>query len=165
MQIKTKDIEHKFERILGDKLLKNLENLTVFKNPNGTYELFNYYLIEKVAEKQYRVTTKTTFTSHIFYSLKNAAIWCTYDKRNNFTNTVRILDLDRKLASLEANIILHKKLYKTAKDNESKLIYVAKFNEERLKKSAIQRELNKYEDESKRWQMHRLQMKPTNSLY
>jgi hypothetical protein len=155
------DVESKFEKVLGTKLLKDLENLTIFKNQHGNYELFNYYIITKIADKQYQVTTKTSFTTHIFYSLKNAAIWCTYDKRNNFHASTRILELDRKLASLEAKLILHKKLYKNTKNNESKLIYIAKFNEERLQKASIQRELSRYEDESKRWQLKRLATKPT----
>jgi hypothetical protein len=149
------DIDLRFEKILGNKFLSELENKAIFQNSDGSYELFNHYCITKTGESQYLVTTKTSFFSHTFYSLKNAVIWCTYDKRNKFIECIKVIDLDRKLSSLDAVLVLHKKLFARANTTESKMIYVAKLNEEKLQKNQVQRELNGLASESRRWQLSR----------
>jgi hypothetical protein len=101
-----------------------------------------------------------TYTEKVFYTLKNAVTWCTYDKRNKFYESNRIVELDNRLGGLEVDISIHYKLFKTVKDDNDKLIYLAKLNEDRTKKRSFTTELTRYVEESKTWQQKRFNLKP-----
>ena len=94
-----------------------------------------------------------------FNVLKNAVAWCTYDKRNNIYDTNRIYDLDNKLSSIDAAILVHQRLAKKAKKLEEKLIYLAKLGEEKMEKKQIVEELDRYVESSKIWQSKQFNMK------
>lgn len=157
---KTIDIDKKFEQVIGKSAISKAEDISVFKESDSSYILFNAYLITKNTNG-YLVSTKNTHTVNIFYLLKNAVSWCVNDKRNKIIQAKRILELDQRLCGMDAQVQLHKKLFKTAKNTESKLIYIAKLNEDKIKKYNIINELQKYIDESCEWQQKRFN---SNSL-
>jgi hypothetical protein len=51
-------------------------------------------------------------------------------------------------------------LYKKAKTPDDKLIYLAKLNEDRLRKKSVIKELEEYVSESNIWQSKRFNRKP-----
>jgi hypothetical protein len=148
------------EKLLKADLLDGLEDIIIFQNIDGSYELFNTYIINKNKNKEYIVTMKTTFTSHVFYSMKNAVSWCTFDKRNMLYKANRVLKLDNLLGGLEVDIALHTKIFKNTKDSDDKLIYLSKLSEDKHKKRQITDELYHYINDSIRWQTKRFNRKP-----
>ena len=140
--------------------MKNLQDLVIFQDETGDYNLFNKYVIHRQSKSEYVVTLNLSDTKHTFNSLKNATAWCIFDKRNKFYESRRILELDNKLGGVDVDISVHQKLFKKAKTDEDQLIFIAKLNEDRIKKQLMTEELESYTDDSKHWQSDRFERKP-----
>ena len=121
--VKRNNPEKQLEKLMKSDFLGELEDVIIFQNTDGSYELFNTYRINKTSKDDYIVTMLTTFTTHQFNTLKNAVAWCTFDKRNMLSQSNRILILDNLLAGLELDILLHTKIFKNAKTSDDKLIF------------------------------------------
>jgi hypothetical protein len=152
--------EKQLEKLMNTELLGGLEDVIIFQNPNGSYELFNTYIISKNKKNEYIVTMHTTHTTHCFYTLKHAVAWCTFDKRNLLYQSSRILQLDNLLAGLEVDISLHTKIFKNSKNSDDKLIFLAKLNQDKMRKKQFTDELYVYINDSKKWQTKRFNRKP-----
>ena len=46
----------KIEKIITSEIVGDLEDIVIFQNTDGSYELFNTYMIEKKSEKEYYVS-------------------------------------------------------------------------------------------------------------
>lgn len=138
------------KKLFNKKELEYLSGLVIIDTPTG-YELFGEYSISKIGEK-FNVKKISTFVEHNFYSLQNAIVWATLDKRNKVVDRNRVIDLDMLLEGTKSTIDLQQILTKRAKDNETKLIYYSKLNEALLKKKQIVSEITKYIDDTKKWQ-------------
>ena len=158
--VKRNNPEKQLEKLMKSDFLGELEDVIIFQNTDGSYELFNTYRINKTSKDDYIVTMLTTFTTHQFNTLKNAVAWCTYDKRNLLYQSERILLLDNLLAGLDVDILLHTKIFKNAKNSDDKLIFLAKLSEDKLKKKRFTDELYTYVSNSKKWQTSRFNRKP-----
>lgn len=145
----------KLEKTITKEGIEKLQDLSVSRDSAGSYHLFNKYKITKTGDlyyvELYRVANQKTFNV-----LKNAVAWCTFDKRNLIQDSTRILQLDNKLAGIEAEIQLHQKLVTRTKKTEEKLIYLAKLTEEKTERYSINEELSKYIYNSRNWQERRL---------
>ena len=153
------DIFTKLKKVIPEETIKNLADLSVCRDQDGSYHLFDKYVIKRVND-EYQVTVKSFDTTKIFYTLKHAVAWCTFDKRNRIVDSERIYDLDKKVAGLESIIQGHQKLIKSAKNMDDKLIYLAKLGEEKMKKRQLYSELGRYIATSKFWQNNRFDTKP-----
>lgn len=149
----------KLQKMIPAAELASLQDLVIYQESDGSYQLFNKYVIRKVSPGEYAVTTNSSDTLLRFNSLKNATAWCIFDKRNKFYETRRILELDNKLGGIEVDILIHQKLFKKSKLDEDLLINIAKLNEDRIKKQMIMEELDGYVAESKVWQERRFERK------
>lgn len=125
---------------------------------NGRYNLFGKYQIER-KNKGYCVTMPTTSTEKSFYKLKNAVAWCIFDKQNLIMQSERIELLDSKLSGIEVALAIHEKLCKKAKSHEDRFIFLAKLNEDKLKRNQISRELQGYIMSSDNLQRKRFETK------
>ena len=152
--------EKQLAKLMRPEFIGDLEDVIIFQNTDGSYELFNMYHITKNENNEYIVTMHTTFTTHNFNTLKYAVAWCTFDKRNMFYQANRILKLDNLLAGLEVDISLHTKIFKNAKDTDNRLIVLSKLSEDKLKKRRYTDELYTYINDSKKWQTKRFDTKP-----
>jgi len=158
--IKRYSAEKQLDKLMNPNFIGDLEDVIIFQNTDGSYELFNTYHINKTNKDDYIVTMLTTFTTHQFNTLKHAVAWCTFDKRNMFSQANRILKLDNLLAGLEVDISLHTKIFKNAKDTDNRLIVLSKLSEDKLKKRRYTDELYTYINDSKKWQTKRFDTKP-----
>lgn len=158
--IKRYNAEKQLAKLMKPNFIGELEDVIIFQNTDGSYELFNMYHITKNENNEYIVTMHTTFTTHNFNTLKHAVAWCTFDKRNMFYQANRILKLDNLLAGLEVDISLHTKIFKNAKDTDNRLIVLSKLSEDKLKKRRYTDELYTYINDSKKWQTKRFDTKP-----
>ena len=158
--IKRYNAEKQLAKLMKPNFIGELEDVIIFQNTDGSYELFNMYHITKNNNNEYIVKMHTTFTIHNFNTLKHAVAWCTFDKRNMFYQANRILKLDNLLAGLEVDISLHTRLFKNAKTTDDRLIFLSKLSEDKLKKREFTDELYTYINDSKRWQTKRFNTKP-----
>jgi hypothetical protein len=153
------DIFNKLKKVIPADAINNLADLSVLKDTDGSYHLFDKYTIRRIND-EYIVTVNSFDTTKTFYTLKHAVTWCTFDKRNKILDSNRIYDLDKKVAGLESIIQGHQKLIKTAKNMDDKLIYLAKLGEEKMRKRQLHDELGRYIATSKSWQTSRFNTKP-----
>lgn len=148
--IKNK-VNKKVSNFLTKEFNKKLYDISVFDNGNGSYELFNRYLINK-DPLGYRVSIKYQSDDKLFSSLKIAVTWCIFEKRNNVVKFMRVEYLDTMINGAEMAINNHRRLVKSSKDINTKLVYIAKLSEEKAKHKAMTSELAKFVVESKYWQ-------------
>ncbi len=152
------------ERAIKHGMLPNLQNIIIFQDADGTYQLFNKYSINKIASGEFIVGSNTVTKYTTFYNLQNAVAWCIFDVRDKVREASRIAELDYKLSSVDIDILVHSKLFKKSKNTEEKLIYIAKLDDDKLKKKVITDELYTYMSDSRKWQTKRFDQKPDNNI-
>lgn len=141
----------KIEKFFAKEFPSKYKDILIFQNDDGSYELFDKYLINKHVAG-YLITSKYCTDGKIFSSLKNAVTWCIFDNKNKVHQTNRIEYLDKMLAGTEVNILVHKKLIEKTSDIEHKLIYVSKLSQEQVRKKEMLEELDDFIVQSKNWQ-------------
>ena len=156
---KKKNPFDKLQKMIPVAEFNSLQDLVIYQESDGSYQLFNQYVIRKQSPSEFVVTTNFFDDTRVFNALRNATAWCIFDKRDKFYETRRILELDNKLGGIEVDIIIHQKLFTKAKTAEDQLIYIAKLNEDRIKKQMFTEELDGYVAESKSWQSRRFERK------
>jgi len=155
------DIEREFSRVLSKHELDKLQNIAIFQNESGVYEVFNSYLIRKTKEGVL-VELYNGDVVNNFCSMKNALCWCIFDKRNKASTAKRIMELDLKLSAVDVSLNMHQKLFKKTKDSENRMIYLAKLNEDKFRKRQMTMELDSYISESNYWQRKSYELKTDN---
>lgn len=142
-----------FQKMFSKQEIKDLTESLIIDVANG-YELFGEYLVTK-KDRKYQLTKYGTALDVTFYSLQNAIIYATSDKRNKVMETKRILELDILLEGANSGIITYKNYTEKVKDVESKIVGYNKLNEAKLRKKSIVNEIEKYMRETKSWQESR----------
>lgn len=145
-----KDFINTLKRVVKDKQLENLEQYLVF-DINGGYELYGEYFIE-TSDNRYTISKRGTSTTKTFNVMRHAVTWASLDKRGSYTDANRIVLLDQLLEGASVDLQIHQNMYRKAVDVEKKLIYSAKIQEDKLKKSQVTAELNTYITNAKNWQ-------------
>lgn len=138
------------KRLLSKEELSGLSGIVVIEDGDG-YVLFNEYHIRNNGDS-YTLTNFDTYLKKEFYSLRNAVIWATLDKRQRVRQAAHVLNLDRMLSGATANAELHKHLSEKTKDFDKRTLYQAKLQEDKTKKKWIVQQLNDYAKEVKQWQ-------------
>jgi hypothetical protein len=151
----SEKIIRKIERVIPKDQIKSLQDIVVYQDPDGTYQLFETYSIEKI-DSAYVVSSNSLSKNLSFSVLKNAVTWCTYDKRNKILDANTIIDLDHKLSRIDSDINIRQAMVKKAKNSEDKLIYIAKLGEDKLRRKQMVEQLDDYIRESRNWQIKRL---------
>jgi hypothetical protein len=159
MKIDVNKIDRKLDKMISNTEFAKLQDVVIFKDTDGTYNLFNKYHIKKKDTNDIVVSLNNGDDVNSFFSMKNAVCWCVMDKIGKYQLANRVIDLDMHLSSVEVHISIHSKLFKKAKKTEDKLIYLAKLNEDKFQKKSMSEELNKYIVNSYAWQQKRFGLK------
>ena len=159
MKVDVAKIDRKLDKMIKTSEFAKLQDVVIFQDTNGIYNLFNKYYIKKKDTNDIVVSLNNGDDVNSFFSMKNAVCWCVLDKIGKYQLANRVIDLDMHLSSLEVHISIHSKLFKKAKKTEDKLIYLAKLNQDKLQKSAMSEELSKYIQDSYIWQQKRFGLK------
>ena len=159
MRIDVGKIDRKLDRMISNSEFAKLQDVVIFKDTDGTFNLFNKYHIKKKDVNDIVVSLNNGDDVNSFFNMKNAVCWCVLDKIGKYHLADRVINLDMHLSSLEVHISIHSKLFKKAKKTEDKLIYLAKLNQDKLQKSAMSEELSKYIQDSYIWQQKRFGLK------
>lgn len=151
----TDKIFKKIERVIQKDQIRSLEDIIVYQDENGIYQLFETYSIEKV-DSLYVVSGNKMTKNLSFAVLKNAVTWCTYDKRNRIIDAKKIFELDQQLSRIDSDIIIRQSMIHRTKIADEKLIYIAKLGEDKIRRKHMVKQLDDYIQESKNWQFRRL---------
>ena len=159
MRIDVGKIDKKLDRMISNSEFAKLQDVVIFKDTDGTFNLFNKYHIRKKDATDIVVSLNNGDDVNSFFNMKNAVCWCVLDKIGKYQLADRVIDLDMHLSSVEVHISIHSRLFKKAKKIEDKLIYLAKLNQDKLQKTAMSEELSKYIQDSYNWQQKRFGLK------
>lgn len=144
---------NKLEKFFQKELTSKIKDLLIIKSEDGTYHLFGRYKITPDKNGYYIVSElKYADVSIRFSSLKNAVTYCVFEKNNKKDYNKRLVELDDVISSLDASILMHKKLLKSEKPIEDKLIYLTKLEEEKRKKRILSEEMSLFVQTSKKVQ-------------
>lgn len=141
------------QKIVTSTDLESLKDVLIYDTPYG-YDLFGEYSITKKSNK-YIVTKENTDLFEVFYNLKLAIVWVTMYKRNRLIDSNRIRDLDMLLEGSMLSYEQHKKLFDSSKDVDQRSLYFIKLQEDKVRKTAIIDELNRFVISAKNWQLNR----------
>lgn len=145
-----KNVFDTLKRVIKTNDLQDLEKYLII-NIDGGYELYGQYFI-KPENNRFIVSKLGTGSSETFNTLKHAVTWASLDKRGTYGDANRVLLLDKLLEGAVVDLSIHQNMYNKASDMEKKLIYSAKIQEDKLKKSRVTTELNRYITNAKNWQ-------------
>jgi hypothetical protein len=138
-------------KLLSKEKLSELERQSIYKDQEGTYNLFGTYLI-RPAGYVFVLTKKNTHTEIDFTDLKNAVTWATFDHINNINSARKVLELDMKLTGAVENVKIYEGLCRKTKNIDTKIIYLSKLQENRIKRNTILSELESHIGKAKEWQ-------------
>ncbi len=153
------DIERKLNRIISYREMKDIQSISIFELSKNYYSVFGKYFINKKSKTNVEVILLNGDVVHSFFSMRNAVCWCICDLRGRYVSANRIIALDNNISNEEAQMTVHKRLFKSAKSTGEKLIFLAKLNEEKLKRSQMFGELEDYIAESNFWQQQKFNLK------
>lgn len=142
--------------LLSKEELSGLSGIVIIEDGDNGYVLFNEYHIVK-KKNMYHLTHFDTYLDLYFYSVRNAIIYATLDKRNKVMEAANVLNLDKLLEGALANLGLYSVLIEKTKIKENKALYNAKLQEDKSKKRQILRQLDSYAREVKNWQFRRFE--------
>ena len=160
MKVDIAKIDRKLDNMIATSEFAKLQDVVIFKDIDGTYNLFNKYHIKKKDVNDIVVSLNNGDDVNSFFSMKNAVCWCVLDKIGKYTLANRVIELDMSLSSVEVHLSIHSRMFKKSKKTEDKLIYLAKLNEDKFQKKLMSEELEKYIRHSYVWQQKRFGLKP-----
>jgi hypothetical protein len=144
----------KLDKFLEKNVTSAVKDLLVWKNNDGTYNIFGNYKITLLENGLYKIDIldNPDKPELIVSSLKTAVTWCIFEKNKKYKETRRIIEIDSLLGSLDVGIAIHRRMMQKSSDIEDKLLYSIKLNEEKLKKKRFLEEIKEYVNLSKYWQ-------------
>lgn len=147
-------IEHyKIEHFFKSDFVKDLVKISILRNPDGSYDLFDKYVISSDSKK-YIVTTKHCHDAIDFYSLQNAVTWCIFTEKNRIVDASRIYSLDKNIESINFSILSLKTKLKKSSDLDNITIYSGKLSQDEAKRQNLLHELSEYRSQANHWQTH-----------
>lgn len=156
------ELERKFNRMISTKEIEDLQDISIFETAKDNYVVFKNYHVSKKSKTDVDVYLTNGDLIHSFSSMRNAICWCIFDKRGKYALANRIITLDRSISNEEVQINVHNNLFKKAKKTDDKLIFLAKLNEDKFRRSIMYQELESYVGQSDYWQKHQFKLKTTH---
>lgn len=150
-------IEHikhyKVEHFFNSDFVKDLVKISIIKNSDGSYELFDKYTIVS-KNKKYTIETKHCYDTLEFYTLQNAVTWCIFTQKEKFTEANRIYNLDKVIEGVNFSIMSLKDKLDKSYDLDDITIYSCKLSQDEAKRQQLLYELSSYRSQANYWQRH-----------
>lgn len=134
-----------------EKEFKQQSKIAIFQNENGTFDLFDRFIIVK-EQNNFIVKVKNTYQDKSFFSLKYAVTYCIFCQKTLFAASNRLQFLDKMIESINAEIEIHKNLIKKSKDIDTKDVYLSKLTENLYRKKNFIKEADDYIMQGKSYQ-------------
>lgn len=136
--------KEKLEKFFLKQLTTDIKDMLIVRDELGNYELFGKYRIEQYKNGLCKVIRFRYAEEHMFSSLKNAFIWCIFNKNSKISESKRIKELDFLLDSLNTRLYQQSRLYLKSKTPDIKFIYLAKIHENKIKRNQILKEIKTF---------------------
>lgn len=153
------ELENKFNKMISKKEINDLQDISIFQTSSDNYIVFKKYHIVKKTKTDIDVFTISGDLIHSFSSTRNAICWCIFDKQGKYVSANRIITLDKGISNEEVQMSIHKKLLKKSIKTDDKLIFLAKLNEDKFRRSIMSQELESYIWQSDYWQKQKFKLK------
>jgi hypothetical protein len=150
-------------KILSKEKLTELQRQSIYRDVDGSYNLFGIYSV-KHQDDIFVMSKDKTYTEHSFTDLRNAVAWATFDHVNNINMSRKVLELDMKLSGSIHNVKVYERLCRNTKDLEKKSVYLNKLNENRIKRNHILHDLESYVHKAKEWQYKQFELNSSKYL-
>jgi hypothetical protein len=124
-------------------LLKPIMDVLIYEYKKNEFILFNIYTLKVNKDKSVVVSNIYNDNIYTFVNTKNATAWIILDYRNKIVPANRIMELDRKVASITVDRVIHSKM-KKSRNLETREIHRDKLGYDLYKLSQFQNELDKY---------------------
>jgi len=134
--IREQDVERMFRQEFRD-LMPNV----IWQNDNGVYEVFDRYRISP-EKTGYTVFCSATEVG-TFSSTRSALSWCIADKHHAYNTARELLETDRKLASLTADIATRAGIGDRSRDPVLRETILAKLESKIIHKKHLENQLTK----------------------
>lgn len=132
--------------------IKEIKELFIVQEYDGSYNVFGTYLIKKKGELYIvSLINDPSFVPLDFSSLRYAITYCVFDKNHKIRENKRLCELDKNIGALNVDIAQHEKLVEK-RPVPDKYIFVAKLYEDRLKKRKFLKEIEQFTAFSKHLQ-------------
>ena len=142
----------KVEKFLVREMNTDVQDLLFLSDENGSYFLFNLYIVSKTPSGYYEVSYNNDDNKEAFFTVRNAVSWCIFEKNKKYSQSARIKDLDLQLSGATMDINNTRRLLKKTKDVDYQMIYLSKLEQAKAKKKSILAELDSFINISKYWQ-------------
>ena len=94
MRVDIAKIDRKLDNMIATSEFAKLQDVVIFQDIDGTYNLFNKYHIRKKDVNNIVVSLNNGDDVNSFFSMKNAVCWCVFDKIGKYQLANRVIDLD-----------------------------------------------------------------------
>ena len=138
-----KEDREKISHLFKQEMLSGLRHHYIKKDSSGI-SVFGNYHITKTKDGCYRVKQHSWMENRDFISVKNAMSYCVLHNSQRTDSAVKLYQLDCRLSSINLDIKIHTKGYKTKKNSlDLRLIQLTKLEEDYMKKRQILLEIQK----------------------
>jgi hypothetical protein len=140
---------HKLAKFFENEFNSHLKDVLVIRDHSGTLGLYGKYVIKQLDDGYVKAIVLNSDEQPEFTTLQNAVAWCTLHHANLFRDSTRLKELDLKLSSLMMELEVHRKLYKIAEDQETKLLFTTKVQDDTYKRKQVIREIGSFINSSR----------------
>lgn len=145
----------KLNKFFDIELRSDIKDILITCDKNGRYSLFGEYTI--IPNNGY-FDVRSQNVRENFSTIKNAIAYVTLHHAGKYFEAKRMCYLDLSLCSINVDIEVHRNLLKKKIDDNSKLIYTIKIQEDTIKKRNIIKEIQSYINSSITIQMTRFDL-------
>jgi hypothetical protein len=126
-------------------LAKKIKDIFIVKEYDGSYNLFGTYIIVPKEGGIFKIVTINDpyAPEYEFSSLKYAVTHCVFEKNKKCKETKRLRELDQIIGALDVAIAQHKKLM-NKREIPDKFIYLAKLEEDKIRRKNALKEIDGY---------------------
>lgn len=132
----------KLNQFFEEELQSDIKDILITKDSNGVYHLFGQYVIAPTKNGYYKV--KGVQPNVEFTTIKNALAYVTLHHAKRYSAANRIQQLDLSLCSVNIELAVHRNILRNGIDNNNRLIYIIKIQEETIKRRRIVEEIKSY---------------------
>lgn len=143
-----KNIYSKMNKFFDEEIKSDIRDILITKDRHGTISLFGKYVIRQTNDCLYRVTTNNM--SLLFGEIQNALAYVILMNEGKTRQANRIEFLDNYLASINFDIVVHRRMLK--KKNENRSFYMTQIQEKVIKKKNTIGEIKSYVELCKKLQ-------------
>lgn len=152
-KINVEETRNKIKQMFKGELIKELKNLYISNDRSGIKAFGKYRIRKDQSTNLYTVSSSEWEQDYEFINARNAMAYCVFSHNRNNERAKEIYSLDGKMASINLDIAVHTRGYKTSdKGLDHRLIQLTKLQDDLGRKKQIVYNLERLINTSKEQQ-------------